>query len=111
MNREQLIKAIEGDYTVIFSLDGDRNIQSVSAKQFFDRKKHFNVDKLIEIPNHKYECIINDIFVSEKSKTIFIAVREDCKCDKHYDCCDCGTGDCGCAYCWSCNACEDCLSE
>jgi len=38
MNREQLIKAIEGNYIVIFSLDGDRNIQSVNARRYFDRK-------------------------------------------------------------------------
>jgi len=32
-------------------------------------------------------------------------------CSYYYDCCDCGGNDCGCAYCWSCNACECCLSE
>jgi hypothetical protein len=32
-------------------------------------------------------------------------------CDEIYNCCDCGGNDCGCAYCWSCNACEDCLEE
>lgn len=32
-------------------------------------------------------------------------------CEDFYDCCDCGGNDCGCAYCWSCNACEECLSE
>jgi hypothetical protein len=35
-------------------------------------------------------------------------------CSDMYNCCDCG-GDvdngCGCAYCWSCNACESCLDE
>lgn len=25
------------------------------------------------------------------------------------DCCDCGGNECGCAYCFSCNACESCL--
>ena len=37
--------------------------------------------------------------------------RESCNCDEWYNCCDCGGVDCGCAYCWSCNACEDCLNE
>ena len=36
---------------------------------------------------------------------------EDCNCEDLYDCCDCGGHDCGCAYCWSCNACESCLEE
>jgi hypothetical protein len=30
------------------------------------------------------------------------------KCSDIYNCCDCGDGDCGCAYCFSCNACENC---
>lgn len=34
-----------------------------------------------------------------------------CNCGEIYNCCDCGGNDCGCAYCWSCNACEDCLNE
>lgn len=32
-------------------------------------------------------------------------------CEDLYDCCDCGGNDCGCGYCWSCNACEECLEE
>lgn len=35
-------------------------------------------------------------------------------CSEMYNCCDCGIIDengCGCAYCWSCNACEECLEE
>lgn len=39
---------------------------------------------------------------------------EDCKCSEYYNCCDCGIKDgdgCGCRYCWSCNACEDCLED
>ena len=35
----------------------------------------------------------------------------DLDCENLYDCCDCGGVDCGCAYCWSCNACEACLNE
>ena len=34
-----------------------------------------------------------------------------CVCEEIYNCCDCGGNDCGCAYCWSCNACEECLKE
>lgn len=36
---------------------------------------------------------------------------EECNCEKIYDCCDCGGNECGCGYCWSCNACEECLDE
>lgn len=38
-------------------------------------------------------------------------VAKACKCHEHYDCCDCGGNECGCSYCFSCNACEECLSE
>jgi hypothetical protein len=34
-----------------------------------------------------------------------------CECSDHYDCCDCGGYECGCAYCFSCNACEYCLED
>ena len=32
-------------------------------------------------------------------------------CFELYDCCDCGGIDCGCRYCFSCNACEYCLDK
>lgn len=32
-------------------------------------------------------------------------------CSTLYDCCDCGDNECGCAYCWSCNACETCKND
>lgn len=32
-------------------------------------------------------------------------------CEELYNCCDCGGADCGCRYCWSCNACESCKGE
>lgn len=32
-------------------------------------------------------------------------------CGYLFDCCDCGGNDCGCAYCFSCNACENCLKK
>lgn len=32
-------------------------------------------------------------------------------CSNLYNCCDCGGNNCGCAYCFSCNACEFCLDE
>ena len=37
--------------------------------------------------------------------------KGDWNCSKTFDCCDCGGNNCGCAYCWSCNACEECLEE
>lgn len=33
------------------------------------------------------------------------------KCENIYDCCDCGGNECGCAYCWSCNACDTCRNQ
>ena len=36
-------------------------------------------------------------------------------CGSMYNCCDCGTREedkgCGCSYCFSCNACEECLED
>lgn len=37
--------------------------------------------------------------------------KSNCNCAEIYTCCDCGGNDCGCAYCWSCNACDDCLND
>lgn len=35
----------------------------------------------------------------------------ECTCSEMYNCCDCGGVDCGCPYCWSCNACATCLNQ
>lgn len=34
-------------------------------------------------------------------------------CENYLNCCDCGTPEdgCGCPYCWSCNACDECMSD
>jgi hypothetical protein len=34
-------------------------------------------------------------------------------CGDMFNCCDCGNPEdgCGCSYCFSCNACEECLNE
>lgn len=29
-------------------------------------------------------------------------------CTEAFNCCDCGGNECGCAYCFSCNACDYC---
>lgn len=29
-------------------------------------------------------------------------------CEDLFNCCDCGGSECGCGYCWSCNACDHC---
>lgn len=42
-------------------------------------------------------------------------MKEACNCEEIYNCCDCGGEDeeygCGCRYCWSCNACDDCIEQ
>jgi len=38
----------------------------------------------------------------------FVEVVKTCEDD--LDCCDCGGADCECRYCWSCNACDECLA-
>ena len=45
----------------------------------------------------------------EKSEIDLIVKKTD-DCSAYYTCCDCGGNECGCAYCWSCNACESCLN-
>lgn len=32
-------------------------------------------------------------------------------CEHMYNCCDCGGNECGCPYCWSCNACDTCKNK
>ncbi|EKO3607081.1 hypothetical protein M6C35_001989 [Vibrio metschnikovii] len=32
-------------------------------------------------------------------------------CSEFYNCCDCGGNQCGCAYCFSCRACDHCLAD
>ena len=48
----------------------------------------------------------------DKSEIDLIVKKTD-DCGSYYTCCDCGDSDsgCGCAYCWSCNACESCLND
>jgi hypothetical protein len=43
-------------------------------------------------------------------ETHVIAPENKCCCSGSFDCCDCGGNNCGCDYCFSCNACEECLS-
>jgi len=114
MEREKFTKAIDEDYLVVFTENvdgGGLSIQSSTAKRFFDKKNRYEIGTFIDIPNHNSTCSILDMFISEKGKTVFVSVKEACDCDKQYNCCDCGGEDCGCGYCFSCNACEDCLSE
>ena len=40
--------------------------------------------------------------------------QDEMECCQLYNCCDCGDnsdGGCGCPYCFTCNACENCLGE
>lgn len=32
-------------------------------------------------------------------------------CTDLFNCCDCGGEECGCTYCWSCKACDECLND
>lgn len=32
-------------------------------------------------------------------------------CGEQFDCCSCGGNECGCAYCFDCQACEFCIEE
>ena len=45
------------------------------------------------------------------NETHSIAPENKCHCFDNFNCCDCGGNDCGCAYCFSCNACDKCLNR
>jgi hypothetical protein len=50
----------------------------------------------------------------EPTQTPCVHLADGSLCCELFNCCDCGdtSGDgCGCAYCWSCNACDACLSD
>ena len=52
--------------------------------------------------------------MSENAENVKIKCKNEangCTCEDLFDCCDCGGVDCGCAYCWSCNACDVCKEE
>ena len=61
-----------------------------------------------------------NIKLAPKPKRIIVADK-DCEfvksgahirdCGEMFNCCNCGGNDCGCRYCFSCNACEHCKSE
>lgn len=63
-------------------------------------KSQLGVDRVKEGIN---EILDNDC------ENINCEVARDCS--ELYNCCDCGGNNCGCAYCFSCNACETCLGE
>lgn len=58
--------------------------------------------------------------VSKKRKTLKLRKIVRCEhlfggntvqCCEMYNCCNCGDSECGCHYCFSCNACETCKGE
>lgn len=44
------------------------------------------------------------------NQTHSIAPENKCHCSDSFNCCDCGGSHCGCGYCFSCNACDECLN-
>lgn len=42
-----------------------------------------------------------------------ITMKQQCNCNEDFNCCDCGILEkgCGCAYCFSCNACDNCTGR
>ena len=45
------------------------------------------------------------------TETYTIPPKNKCHCSDTFNCCDCGGSHCGCAYCFSCNACDKCLNR
>ncbi len=99
-----------------------------------NKGKVFLIKKLMVSCSGKkttYSCDINDneVVISPEFKTQkgFDSVKSSIEnilnnmceemgdtgrgCDSHYNCCDCGGNNCGCAYCFSCRACSHCLGE
>lgn len=67
----------------------------------------------VPVVSFVFGLVIQEVTMSYWSALHNQDKKEDgsCDCDKIYTCCDCGGNDCGCAYCWSCNACDDCKEE
>lgn len=67
-------------------------------------------DKSLKKTAEKHALLVEDVEV-EKGTICDNLFHTGQSCSELYDCCDCGGNDCGCAYCFSCNACEYCLLE
>jgi hypothetical protein len=65
-----------------------------------------NICNFVEQLNYIVMCEYKGLFGKEKN-------GDDRDCGGMYNCCDCGiVGDgCGCPYCFSCNACDECLND
>ena len=49
--------------------------------------------------------------IPEKCENTYKYKGVEENCSNLFNCCNCGGNDCGCRYCFSCNACEFCLKE
>lgn len=47
----------------------------------------------------------------EKAECEWLEGNQTLTCNELYNCCACGGNECGCAYCFDCNACEVCREE
>lgn len=76
MNKEQLMNVIENNYAVIMSVNGNRNVQTTHAQRFFNINQEYKEGTTLRVPNHSYPCRLKDIFISDSTKTIFLALKE-----------------------------------
>lgn len=76
MNKEELSKVINNNYAIIMSLDGLRNVQTIYANRYFEIESEYKRGTIVKIPNHRYPCSILNIFISDETKTVFIALTE-----------------------------------
>ena len=65
-----------------------------------------------------FYCIWYSSYINNKTMEVVMPENQceqleygECTCSEMYNCCDCGGVDCGCPYCWSCNACATCLNQ
>lgn len=76
MNNEQLTNVIKNNYNVIISVDGLNNVQTDYANRFFNPDKEYKKGTIVNVPNHRYACSLIHVFISDETKTVFLALAE-----------------------------------
>lgn len=106
MNTQTITKTFYRLYIVLS--DGSKRYYSEALPMH--RIEKFKNGKILKKIAQKYSLLVEPVEVEEGTicDKLF---HTGYSCSELYDCCNCGGSGCGCAYCFSCHACEYCLSE
>lgn len=53
------------------------SLQKVSARRYFNSDKEYTRGTVVTIPNNSRTCKIENIYISEETRTVFIALLEE----------------------------------